>query len=340
MRAATRRCCSKAVTAARRGRSTRACGTHPTRATWQPGGGGLCLHTIVPWPGDPNRLSIGISAVGVMATDDGGRSWRHVERPASCRATCRRISATSSTSTASTASPEPPAGPSGCSCSSTAACTAPTTRASPGSTSQPVCRRTSASRSRSTRPTRTARTSSRSPRTWTASPRAARCGSTRRATRGRRGRHAATDCPIRRLPHGPARGIYLRRRERRARALLRCDIGRRVRLRRRRAHVVQRRDPAPARVLGQTRRLTARGIARPHPHADFADWGEAPEETAAPACTSNGSASSLPAAWLVLSCRVSRPGRSNPRVWRASNRTPQAQISRRRQRQQQPPAIE
>ena len=49
----------------------------PTRATWHPGGGGLCLHTIVPWPGDPNRLSIGISAVGVMHTDDGGRTWRH-----------------------------------------------------------------------------------------------------------------------------------------------------------------------------------------------------------------------------------------------------------------------
>ena len=26
---------------------------HPTRSSWQPGGGGLCLHSIVPWPGDP-----------------------------------------------------------------------------------------------------------------------------------------------------------------------------------------------------------------------------------------------------------------------------------------------
>jgi photosystem II stability/assembly factor-like uncharacterized protein len=50
---------------------------HPTRPTWQPGGGGLCLHSIVPWPGDPDRLALGISAVGVWLTEDGGRTWRH-----------------------------------------------------------------------------------------------------------------------------------------------------------------------------------------------------------------------------------------------------------------------
>ena len=50
---------------------------HPTRPDWQPGGGGLCLHTIVPWPGDPNRLLVAISAVGVWLSDDGGASWRH-----------------------------------------------------------------------------------------------------------------------------------------------------------------------------------------------------------------------------------------------------------------------
>jgi photosystem II stability/assembly factor-like uncharacterized protein len=49
---------------------------HPTRATWQPGAGGLCLHSIVTWPGEPNRLAIGISAAGVLLTDDGGESWR------------------------------------------------------------------------------------------------------------------------------------------------------------------------------------------------------------------------------------------------------------------------
>ncbi|MDP9345583.1 MAG: glycoside hydrolase [Actinomycetota bacterium] len=49
----------------------------PTRPDWQPGGGGLCLHSIVPWPGDPDRLALAVSAVGVWLTDDGGTTWRH-----------------------------------------------------------------------------------------------------------------------------------------------------------------------------------------------------------------------------------------------------------------------
>src|SRR5919106_73975 len=48
---------------------------HPTRDHWQPGAGGLCLHSIVPWPGEPDRLAIGISAAGVWLTDDGGETW-------------------------------------------------------------------------------------------------------------------------------------------------------------------------------------------------------------------------------------------------------------------------
>ncbi len=52
----------------------------PTRDSWQPGGGGLCLHSIVPWPGDPDRLLVAISAAGVWLTDDGGRSWRQGNR--------------------------------------------------------------------------------------------------------------------------------------------------------------------------------------------------------------------------------------------------------------------
>ncbi len=54
----------------------RALWEHPTRGSWQPGGGGLCLHSIVPWPGDPERLAVAISAAGVWLTDDGGASWR------------------------------------------------------------------------------------------------------------------------------------------------------------------------------------------------------------------------------------------------------------------------
>jgi hypothetical protein len=48
----------------------------PTRPQWQPGGGGLCLHSVSTWPGDPARLALAISAVGVWLTDDGGESWR------------------------------------------------------------------------------------------------------------------------------------------------------------------------------------------------------------------------------------------------------------------------
>jgi photosystem II stability/assembly factor-like uncharacterized protein len=37
----------------------------------------MCLHSIATWPGDPSRLALGISAVGVWLSDDGGRTWRH-----------------------------------------------------------------------------------------------------------------------------------------------------------------------------------------------------------------------------------------------------------------------
>ncbi len=49
--------------------------THPTRARWEPGAGGLCLHTIVPDASSPSRMWVGISAVGCLRTDDGGQSW-------------------------------------------------------------------------------------------------------------------------------------------------------------------------------------------------------------------------------------------------------------------------
>jgi photosystem II stability/assembly factor-like uncharacterized protein len=49
---------------------------HPTRPKWQPGAGGLCLHTIETWPGEPGRLACAISAAGVWLTDDGGETWR------------------------------------------------------------------------------------------------------------------------------------------------------------------------------------------------------------------------------------------------------------------------
>jgi photosystem II stability/assembly factor-like uncharacterized protein len=48
----------------------------PSRKDWQPGGGGLCLHSISTWPGDPDRLAVAISAAGMWLTEDRGRSWR------------------------------------------------------------------------------------------------------------------------------------------------------------------------------------------------------------------------------------------------------------------------
>jgi photosystem II stability/assembly factor-like uncharacterized protein len=48
----------------------------PERPQWEPGAGGLCLHSICPWPNEERRLAVGISSAGVWLTDDEGRSWR------------------------------------------------------------------------------------------------------------------------------------------------------------------------------------------------------------------------------------------------------------------------
>ena len=48
---------------------------HPHRPQWMPGGGGLCLHTILPDPSNPKRMWIAISTGGVYRTEDGGQSW-------------------------------------------------------------------------------------------------------------------------------------------------------------------------------------------------------------------------------------------------------------------------
>jgi photosystem II stability/assembly factor-like uncharacterized protein len=49
---------------------------HEHQPQWQPGGGGLCLHTIVLDPDNPQRMGVAISTGGFYRTDDGGRSWR------------------------------------------------------------------------------------------------------------------------------------------------------------------------------------------------------------------------------------------------------------------------
>lgn len=53
---------------------------HATRDRWQPGLGGLMAHTICLDPGDHNRIFVGISAVGVFRSDDGGVTWQQKNR--------------------------------------------------------------------------------------------------------------------------------------------------------------------------------------------------------------------------------------------------------------------
>ncbi len=49
---------------------------HPHRTEWMPGGGGLCLHTILPDPKNDQRMFVAISTGGVYCTDDGGKNWQ------------------------------------------------------------------------------------------------------------------------------------------------------------------------------------------------------------------------------------------------------------------------
>jgi len=51
-----------------------------TGPKWQPGAGGMCLHTILLDPSNPQRMYIAISAAGAFRTDDGGKTWRPINR--------------------------------------------------------------------------------------------------------------------------------------------------------------------------------------------------------------------------------------------------------------------
>jgi photosystem II stability/assembly factor-like uncharacterized protein len=54
--------------------------THETASTWAPGAGGLCLHTIVADPTNPDKMYIAISSAGVFRTDDAGKTWKPANR--------------------------------------------------------------------------------------------------------------------------------------------------------------------------------------------------------------------------------------------------------------------
>ncbi|MGH9546781.1 MAG: exo-alpha-sialidase [Terriglobales bacterium] len=53
---------------------------HGTGPKWQPGAGGMCLHTLILDPGNAKRMYIAISAAGAFRTDDGGASWKPINR--------------------------------------------------------------------------------------------------------------------------------------------------------------------------------------------------------------------------------------------------------------------
>jgi photosystem II stability/assembly factor-like uncharacterized protein len=53
---------------------------HGSGPHWQPGAGGMCLHTILIDPADPKRLYIAISAAGAFRSDDAGKTWKPINR--------------------------------------------------------------------------------------------------------------------------------------------------------------------------------------------------------------------------------------------------------------------
>ncbi|HET6699752.1 MAG TPA: exo-alpha-sialidase [Nocardioidaceae bacterium] len=53
----------------------RALWDHPHRPQWHPGNGGQAIHTVLPHPTDPQRVTVAMSTGGVYRTADGGASW-------------------------------------------------------------------------------------------------------------------------------------------------------------------------------------------------------------------------------------------------------------------------
>jgi photosystem II stability/assembly factor-like uncharacterized protein len=53
---------------------------HKTAPNWQPGAGGMCLHTIILDPKHPDRIFVAISAAGAFRSDDAGQSWRPINQ--------------------------------------------------------------------------------------------------------------------------------------------------------------------------------------------------------------------------------------------------------------------
>ena len=128
----------------RRGSSNTGLESHPTREHWNPGAGGICLHTIVPDYSNPKRMWLGISAAGCHRTEDGGESGpsptraraglRAGEYPDFGQCLHRMV--------------QHPTNPTCCISRTTAASISPPTPATNGRTSRGHCPRISASPSR------------------------------------------------------------------------------------------------------------------------------------------------------------------------------------------------
>ena len=61
-------------------RACPACAATAPAPHWQPGAGGMCLHTIILDPTNPERIYIAISAAGAFRTDDGGKTWKPINK--------------------------------------------------------------------------------------------------------------------------------------------------------------------------------------------------------------------------------------------------------------------
>ncbi len=72
--------CSNQRTAARIGRNFPDCAATTPGPKWQPGAGGMCLHSILLDPKNPKRIFIAISAAGAFRTDDGGKTWKPINQ--------------------------------------------------------------------------------------------------------------------------------------------------------------------------------------------------------------------------------------------------------------------
>ena len=152
---------------------------HPHREKWQPGGGGLCLHTVLPDPSRKGRITVACTGP-TTAAEPGRFATRE------CARSFFRIRTRSSAS-ACTRSCETPPGPTASICKITGDCTGATTAATRGATLPTEFPRTSGSAWPPTRATSTPSTSSRSNPTGSAARRKESCACTARATQAARG---------------------------------------------------------------------------------------------------------------------------------------------------------